>query len=100
METRETISLDSRAQQRLYILTHVLAGELTADEAARVLRLPRRQGSRKRSMTAYPYPLPRAVLRALGGCPGTRPEVDSDRAGTCCDWIVVVMGRAVVIGSA
>src|SRR3990172_12324979 len=39
METRETISLDSRAQQRLYVLSHVLAGELTRDEAGRVLRL-------------------------------------------------------------
>jgi hypothetical protein len=43
METRETISLDSRAQQRLYILTHVLAGELTVDEAATVLRRSPRQ---------------------------------------------------------
>ena len=41
--TRETISLDSRAQQRLYVLNHVLAGELTPDEAGRVLRLSRRQ---------------------------------------------------------
>lgn len=43
METRETISLDSRAQQRLYVLTHVFAGELTVDEAAAVLRLSIRQ---------------------------------------------------------
>jgi hypothetical protein len=35
--------LDSRAQQRLYVLNHVLAGELTPDEAGRVLRLSRRQ---------------------------------------------------------
>jgi len=42
-KTRETISLDSRAQQRLYVLNHVLAGELTPDEASRVLRLSRRQ---------------------------------------------------------
>jgi len=43
MQTRETISLDSRAQQRLYVLSHVLAGELTLDEAGRVLRLSTRQ---------------------------------------------------------
>jgi len=43
METRETISLDSRAQHRIYVLTHVLAGELTVDEAAAVLRLSTRQ---------------------------------------------------------
>lgn len=42
-KTRETINLDSRAQQRLYVLNHVLAGELTAEEAARVLRLSVRQ---------------------------------------------------------
>lgn len=28
--------MDARAQQRLYVLTNVPAGELTADEAARV----------------------------------------------------------------
>jgi len=42
-KTRETIILDSRAQQRLYVLNHVLAGELTPDEAGQVLRLSRRQ---------------------------------------------------------
>jgi transposase len=40
---RETITLDARAQQRLYVLNHVLAGELSLDEAARVLRLSVRQ---------------------------------------------------------
>ena len=34
METREAITLDKRAQQRLYVLNHVLTGELTATEAA------------------------------------------------------------------
>ncbi len=42
-KTRETISLDSRAQQRLYVLNHLLAGELSIDEASRVLRLSTRQ---------------------------------------------------------
>ena len=42
-KTRETITLDSRAQQRLYVLNHVLAGELTGEEAARVLQLSVRQ---------------------------------------------------------
>ena len=37
METREAIALDTRAQQRLLVLTHVLAGELAVDEAAAVL---------------------------------------------------------------
>jgi transposase len=43
MEKRETITLDARTQQRLYVLNHVLAAELTADEAGRVLKLSVRQ---------------------------------------------------------
>ena len=34
MDTRETITLGSRAQQRLMVLTHVLAGSLTLADAA------------------------------------------------------------------
>jgi transposase len=43
METRETITLDARAQHRLFVLNHVLTGGLTAAEAARVLSLSVRQ---------------------------------------------------------
>jgi Winged helix-turn helix len=43
MTSRETITLDARAQQRLTVLTHVLAGELTLDQAAAYLRLSTRQ---------------------------------------------------------
>ncbi len=46
METRETIRLDSKAQQRLYVLTHVLAGEVSVTDAAAVLRLSPRQVDR------------------------------------------------------
>jgi len=46
METRETIRLDTRAQQRLYVLTHVLVGEVTVAQAAAVLRLSTRQVDR------------------------------------------------------
>jgi transposase len=46
METRETIRLDSKAQQRLYVLTHVLAGEVTVAQASAVLRLSPRQVDR------------------------------------------------------
>ncbi|HSW41187.1 MAG TPA: ISNCY family transposase [Patescibacteria group bacterium] len=46
METRETITLDARAQQRLLVLTHVLAGELDVGEAAAYLRLSPRQVTR------------------------------------------------------
>ena len=34
---RETITLDARAQRRLYVLNHVLAGELSAADAAAYL---------------------------------------------------------------
>lgn len=43
MTPRETITLDARAQQRLTVLTHVLAGELTLEQAAAYLRLSTRQ---------------------------------------------------------
>lgn len=43
METRETITLDARAQHRLYVLNHILGGGLTVTEAARVLELSIRQ---------------------------------------------------------
>ena len=43
MTPRETITLDAHAQQRLFVLTHVLAGELTLDEAAAYLRVSTRQ---------------------------------------------------------
>jgi transposase len=43
MQTRETITLDAKAQQRLLVLTHVLAGELDIGEAAAYLRLSVRQ---------------------------------------------------------
>lgn len=39
MDTREAITLDGRAQQRLVILNHILAGELSAAEAATYLGL-------------------------------------------------------------
>jgi transposase len=43
METRETITLDARAQQRLLVLSHVLAGELDERDAAAYLGLSGRQ---------------------------------------------------------
>lgn len=42
METREAITLDTRAQQRLLVLTHVMAGELGDTEAAQILGLSTR----------------------------------------------------------
>ncbi|MHB8960703.1 MAG: ISNCY family transposase [Candidatus Limnocylindrales bacterium] len=46
MEKRETITLDARAQQRLLVLTHVLAGELDVGDAAACLQLSTRQVAR------------------------------------------------------
>ncbi len=46
MQTRETITLDARAQQRMLVLTHVLAGELTVEDAADHLGLSVRQVQR------------------------------------------------------
>jgi len=43
MDTRETITLDTRAQQRLTVLTHLLAGDVTLPQAAAYLRLSERQ---------------------------------------------------------
>lgn len=46
METREAITLDTRAQQRLVVLSHLLAGELDGAAAAAVLGLSVRQTNR------------------------------------------------------
>ena len=46
MKTRETITLDARAQQRLMVLTHVLARELDPAIAAQALELSERQVQR------------------------------------------------------
>lgn len=46
MQTRETITLDARTQQRLLVLTHVLAGELDVGDAAAYLQLSTRQVKR------------------------------------------------------
>ncbi len=43
METRETIIVDARAQRRLYVLQHLDAGRISADEAGRILELSVRQ---------------------------------------------------------
>lgn len=43
MDTRETITLDEPAQQRLTILTHLLADDLTLEEATVLLDLSARQ---------------------------------------------------------
>src|SRR3990170_1782954 len=54
MATREAITLDGRAQRRLYVLNHVLAGEVTAAEAAAFLGLSVR--SVRRLLARYRSP--------------------------------------------
>lgn len=43
METREAITVDPRAERRLHVLNHVLAGALSAAQAAELLELSLRQ---------------------------------------------------------
>jgi transposase len=43
METRETVTLDRRAQQRLFVLTQVLEGRISITDAGRVLERSERQ---------------------------------------------------------
>jgi len=76
MDTRETITLDGPAQQRLTILTHLSAGELTLEEAATILDLSTRQVRRLAER------LHRDGLAALiHGNRGRRPinRIDEDR---------------------
>jgi transposase len=74
-KTRETISLDSRAQQRLYVLNHVLARELSIDGASRVLRLSTRQV--RRLLARYRDDGPAALVH--GNC-GRTPVNRTDPA--------------------
>jgi transposase len=76
MQTRETISLDARAQQRAIVLTHVAAGELGLDEAATYLQLSSREV--RRLAEAFRARGPAALLH---GNQGRRPanRVDDDR---------------------
>lgn len=60
MAKRETIELDDRAQQRLLILNHILAGDLTAAEAAQSLDVSVR--SVRRLLARYRSPEGAAAL--------------------------------------
>lgn len=77
METRETITLDKRAQQRLAVLTHVLAGRLTVHEAAAYLRLSERQVRRLLSGLSGPRGAATLVHGNTGRAPVNR--IDEDR---------------------
>jgi transposase len=73
METREAVTLDTRAQQRLVVLTHVLAGELDREAAAGVLRLSIRQV--RRLLDRY------RVEGAVALVHGNRGRVPANRIG-------------------
>lgn len=79
METRETITLDARAQHRLYVLNHVLTAGLTVEEAARVLELSVRQV--RRLLRRYRADGAAGLLHGnRGRVPGHRiPETVRDR---------------------
>jgi transposase len=78
MDTRETITLDGPAQQRLTILTHLAAGELTLEEAAAILDLSTRQVRRLVERLHS-----EGVVALVHGNRGRRPvnRIDEDRRG-------------------
>ena len=76
METRDTISVDARAQRRLYVLQHLDAGRIMADEAARILGLSVRQA--RRLLAAFRSEGSRGWSTAT---PGRRPG--TGRRTTC-----------------
>lgn len=90
METREAITLDTRAQQRLVVLTHVLAGELDVDAAAGVLRLSPRQV--RRLLDRYRADGPAALLH------GNRGRVPVNRIGDMTRTRIVELATTTYAG--
>lgn len=84
METREAITLDARAQQRLYVLNHVLAGELSGEEAAMFLRVSVR--TVRRLLARYRGPTGAAAL--VHGNTGRTPvnRIDDARRGQLVEF--------------
>jgi hypothetical protein len=79
METRETIRSDARAQQRLGVLTHVLAGRLTLADGAAYLRLSERQVRRLMAGLSGPRGAAALVHGNTGRTPANR--LDETRRG-------------------
>lgn len=71
---RETITLDARAQHRLYVLNHLLTSEITVGEAAAYLELSIR--TVRRLLAAY-----RSDRSAAALVHGNRGRVPSNRLG-------------------
>ena len=65
--------MDARAQWRLYVLNHILAGEMTAAEAATQLGLSVRSVRRLLAR----YRAPDGVAALVHGNPAERPPIDS-----------------------
>jgi transposase len=74
---RETITLDARAQHRLYVLNHVLTGEITAAVAAANLKVTVR--TVRRLLAAYRSDRSAAALvhGTRGRVPGNRRDDDA-----------------------
>lgn len=77
MDTRETITLDARAQQRLMVLDQVLAGALSVDEASRYLQLSTRQVQRLLARYASPEGAAALVHGNHGRVPANRVAAET-----------------------
>ena len=82
MQTRETITLDAKAQQRLFVLTHVLAGELDPGEAAAYLQLSTRQVNRLADRLRPRVPPASSTATVAGGRPTGSTRSSGPRSWT------------------
>jgi transposase len=73
---RETIALDARAQWRLYVLNHILAGETSVAEAAGLLRLSIRSVRRLLARYRAPNGVASLVHGNTGRVPANRVDPD------------------------
>lgn len=74
MATRKAITLDGRAERRLYVLNRVLAGELTAAEAAAFLGLSVRSVRRLLARYRSPDGVASLIHGKAGRVPANRLE--------------------------
>ena len=90
METRETITLDARAEQRVMVLTHLMAGELLLDEAAAYLGLSTRQV--RRLVDGFRNRGPAALLH------GNRARTPSNQTDAAIRLRIVELARTTYAG--
>jgi len=90
MDTEETITVDPKAQRRLHVLNHVLAGALTAAQAAELLELSLRQV--RRLLAAYHLDGVAALLH------GNRGRAPANRLDTELRERLVELARGPYVG--